>query len=417
VNAFDRDDVPLDPLLAALLSEEDAAMLRRWCLANGRRIERAPEAVMQGHTDSSLIPAFLHQSGGPTVKALLKYSSTGAVSPSEPAGHLDAMNASPRSFARDHLVEQIGEPVLLSNGGAAMFLHIAHGSLSSITTLYGQFDSGDMNPWLREVARSVLEDWNPKPILVATRAATLLADHLAEDIRPGDTLHKWLCGHPGLREADWFSIPGVPEPLPNPLGLLDRRIAANLDIRTHVGNAHGDLHLGNVIIPRSPGADPSHYRIVDPSTFSDHAPLARDPMFLLMSAILRYLPELGRRARQAALVMLVDPADIRSAHVSDDLRRCIEGVWQAGLDWARTRSLADEWRGESLLSLTSAALRHLAWAVDPVDKWWFFRLACHATSQFLREAQPATFAATEHVVSLADIAGPDLTDPLRLSTT
>jgi hypothetical protein len=397
-------------------SPADGEILTGWSGATGRGVEPTSDPPLHGHTGSVLIPVYLSLPGRGTVRALLKYSPTGAVSPTEPAGHHDARQASPPGFARNHLVELVDgvDPVVLTNGGAVMFLEIVGGGFA-ITTLHAQFThERKLSTALRTVVRSVLKDWNPEPRLVLVDLAALFADHLAEDIRPGDTFHRWVSRYPGLREATWLELPGVAAPVPNPLGLLDGRVGEGMKIRMHVGNAHGDLHLGNVILPvGASGTLVGRYRLIDLATFRADAPLARDPMFLLCSALLVHLPELGPAARRAALAMLVEPAQVNRTDLTNELGGCISNVWNGGLDWACDRGLTEEWRVESLLSLASAALRHVPWAADRVDRLWFFQLACRATAELLRAARCDDAPAAGQVVPLVDITGPDLVSPPR----
>ena len=54
------------------------------------------------------------------------------------------------------------------------------------------------------------------------------------------------------------------------------------------GVLHGDLNLGNVLMPVDPPR-PREYKLIDLGRFSPTAPLARDPMHLLLSIAIEWL--------------------------------------------------------------------------------------------------------------------------------
>ena len=105
----------------------------------------------------------------------------------------------------------------------------------------------------------------------------------------------------------WISLPGHAYPLPNPLYLeADCPLARGRLPYAVRGRAHGDLHPGNIMVPKH--AEPSgrsSYVLVDLSRFSDHALLARYPQHLMLYLIADFLPHMSDDCRGELLDLLV----------------------------------------------------------------------------------------------------------------
>jgi hypothetical protein len=123
-------------------------------------------------------------------------------------------------------------------------------------------------------------------------------------------------------------------------------------------------------------------------------------MSLLVATVALHLPELGPQTRWAAISLMVDTQARDVSMLSQQLRDSILAIWQAGHQWASPRGLADEWRGESLVSLACAALAHVPRCSDPADGVWFFLLAACATSALLPAGRHVDAAGPPHVVDL-----------------
>jgi hypothetical protein len=394
----------LDPALAGLFPPDQANVLAHWCANNRKSLELASRELIRGHTTAWLAPVYITNDDGRTEKCLIKYCPAGGRGASEPGAHTEALQSSPKAFARDHLIPQRYEPVAFGDGSCLIFLGIANGGLATVTTTSSLWGTGSLSSALRIIVRSILVDWNPHPRLERTTAAELLHDHFSN--RPErDDLYAWIDAFPSLSDVLWLELPDGGDPVPNPLAILDGRLGANLEVRRRVGNAHGDLHLDNILVANAPTwADLRKYRLVDLSTFRADAPLAKDPMFLLTSAILLHLPEMGPRTRWAALRLLIDDATRDGGLVSSELRNCAEAVWQEGHDWAVKDNLADEWKAESLLSVVSAALRHIPWARRAEDRWWFYMLAARASAAWLQMAGDGNARESTDVTELSPLA-------------
>ncbi|WP_157748913.1 hypothetical protein [Micromonospora echinospora] len=321
-----------------------------------------------------------------TRKLLLKVLPAGARS-REPGRHRRALGAN-REFAREHLVGQPLDPVRLSDGRWVLFFEVANGGdrLWSLDELAGQ----DLLDTFRAVVAALLHGWNGAgpadgqrglpvdsvPVrtylrreLAATDAQTEIYEAVREFGFPVTSDEPWTVDH-WRRE-------------PNPLRLLD---APYGDVETWYcyGLTHGDLHGGNVVGPRDgfgkplPGA----FRLIDLDGFEEAAPLSRDLVCLLLTTVLRFVPDLEPAESDALMEYLIHPdrpcpPNLRGPVV--DLVRIVreESLRYSSPDWV------SELRTQTRLSLVGWALVCATYQnLGPRRRRWCLVLAARASAAF-----------------------------------
>ncbi|MCX5086047.1 hypothetical protein ACFC1L_19880 [Streptomyces sp. NPDC056210] len=406
-----------------------AALLDQWQQQNHRPLT-APAWLDTGGSGASLASVFVRDSdpGRTTRRMIIKLCSPDGDSSMEPGRLIAARRSLPNgesSFPRAHLVEQLYDPMPVDDAWL-MFQGFA-GNDETMVTLSTILRQRRMPGVAGQITRSLLADWNPDEKWDGEMtAAAFVSELLDRRLEPEEPLAVWVRDKLGLDlETAWIR-PGRTNagPLPNPVHLTGSCPLAEhtLDYPMR-GRAHGDLHPGNIMVPKEPDADIGRYVLIDLSRFDEQALLARDPMHLLLCLVADFLPHLSDDARAELLELLVG-RDTPGLLIPQGLARTVDEVRKAPDDWLRQRTISGQWPGQWLLSMQACALMFTARArYDARDRWWFFRLAAEAAGAYLRsvdayepgeavlvpgprEAEPAVVEAVVAAVKLPQQAAP-----------
>ncbi|GAA3720396.1 hypothetical protein GCM10022224_103020 [Nonomuraea antimicrobica] len=173
--------------------------------------------------------------------------------------------------------------------------------------------------------------------------------------------------------------------------------------RKHLrGLTHGDLHTGNILLPRMGQGEllPQRFRLVDLTTFDISAPLTRDPAMLLLSIVAGRVP-LDARAQEELVDQIVRGEGRHDLFAP--LTRAVRDV-DAKLI---TDDFREDWINQLPLSLLAAALLHCTFGnLDERTRWWFFRLAARCGAEYLRSTD--SWPSSNHrpsVLGLEDMGG------------
>jgi hypothetical protein len=366
-------------------------VLSMWEQSTGRTVKTAGDPLGGGQSGAWLLPVRVTDDGR-LQAAVLKFCPAEPGGPArEPGAHDRAMRCSPSTFAADHLVDRVYDPIVLEDGSMLLFLRIASGSLVERAPLRAYQDDAALGPALREIVRSVLADWNTGARgaglgLAQVSPGEFLTRLLAHRLEPAHRLTRWLGEQPGVSRANglYLTIPAFEQTLVNPVALLRNRDAiGRLRVPLTTGLAHGDLHLDNIIVPRRPG-DPAAFRLIDLTTFDEAAPLARDPMHLLLSACGPHLPRLDRAARARLIQALVN--DVADPGLPAPLTAATAAVREGGAEAYAAGERTDDWHVERMLALVAAGLMFVGRAQRPDDAWWYFEVAAQAATRFLADS-------------------------------
>jgi hypothetical protein len=390
------DVVTIGQEIVDMLPTHAAVALRESNELNGIALKYAGW-VDQGYSPATLISTIASQVGMDDRKLLLKYSPSGRSAVAEPRRHREAQAASSADFRRDHLVELPWAAIPVPGDGWIMFEQVAGGRLDDddirplSALLVDPARADTLATACATVVHSMLTDWNPTVAAMDPypTAGAYLRDLLGARLERGHPVRTWA-------EANGVLSGGRPVGgPPNPFALvLDNSLTNGRTMYVRLGNVHGDLHPGNILIPR----DPAGYRLVDLSRFGRGRPLAFDPAYLLLTITARCLPGRSEPERSAIAEFLVDPTVHLRSGVPSAVRDVLGAIVAAAGAWGGRNGLGDEWRRELLLSVLGCALIMTGRGIIPdADRTWYYHLAELATARYLdlpSPTEPAT--ATVH---------------------
>ncbi|MER5332901.1 hypothetical protein [Micromonospora sp. NPDC002717] len=371
-----------------------AAALRDWAGHLGGTVHRPrrPRRA-RGYTPALLFTIILKVPGGPGRftgrKLLVKVLPAAAAARREPGRHERATQSCP-GFAERHLVRQPYPPHPLADGRYLMFQEIANGA-DDMVTLH-DLDAEEIVPVIRTVSDRVLNDWNSggRQTAEATVAEYVQRELAALDAL--DSIHDAArdLGLPG-EETRWLVWSGEMV-LPNPLQTIEPASPFGTEEIDYLyGNAHGDLHGGNVLVPRDTEGQlvPGAFRLVDLNTFESAAPLTRDLATLMLTTVLRHVADLPSDQAEALTRHLIFPTARHPRRLPPVLAELVEAGHQVGDAFARTDNWVSEWRAQYLLSLLCQALTCCTYDnVPPAARRWCFVLAAWALEAYRREFHP-----------------------------
>lgn len=153
-----------------------------------------------------------------------------------------------------------------------------------------------------------------------------------------------------------------------------------------LGKAHGDLSSRNILIPANLRVESSGFHLIDYDHFSQDAPLARDPMHLLVGLA---LDEFADRpaVRGEIIKAIVNPGNPDISPEVGDFALVSAAIHNACADsFPRRRGLSRHMREQCLLALVGVALRHVGRdrrVKNPEEvKRWCYELAVAAAHRF-----------------------------------
>ncbi|MEU8820483.1 hypothetical protein [Actinoplanes sp. NPDC048796] len=309
---------------------------------------------------------------------LVKVCSAGSPA-REPANHQRAWRDSP-VFATRHLFRQIYPPVALADGRVLMFLD-SSSSLTAAVTL-GQLPGAARLDGGVATIRLVLGDWN-SPNSRERRTSSVeqfLAAELRGVLDRGRSAYTWARDAgliPDARAGDVRA--GLPD--------LARRFQLTSELAGAVeflaGRSHGDLHVDNIIVSRTPDGelDFEGIRLIDLSAFDPRAPLSRDVAALLLSLIFPAV----RSGAVPSLVDALTSAAPATATPRTALERVVNSVRLEAVKQVESRDQAMFHR-QYLLSLIAQSVTYTSYDNAGEDgRLWYLRLgaaAAHAYRSF-----------------------------------
>ncbi|MEV0901432.1 hypothetical protein [Actinoplanes sp. NPDC049802] len=312
--------------------------------------------------------------------------------------------AANREFAERHLVTQVCDPLPVADGGTVLLQQIANDSLENSQTLAQALQKKhgwhDWTETVKDLTRQLIDGWGYGREPETTDAKSLLRSILKHRLSPEGKLAKWLEMHfsAALNTRNTkLRIFGERSPLANPWALAsdETDFGSNVEVQNWTGNSHGDLHPGNIIVPKDAKSRAS-FRLIDLSRFEEKVPLTLDPTYLRLTAIAPRLMDLEHNHRaQAELVdlLVARPTDKeRWDEVEPDMVPLLREVRSVGDEWLKKRGVAEKWHRLNLLALCANGLILTSRNnLTPELQEYYFRIACRAADELLgdEESSPA----------------------------
>jgi mRNA-degrading endonuclease toxin of MazEF toxin-antitoxin module len=376
--------------LADVIGEDGYLSLARALKHDGQTARLADEGELTGGRTPAKLAVIVidDELQKDSFKIVLKRCPPPDGAPSEPLAHATALREA-NKFRR-HLVEQLRPPIDLDDGGCLVLQRLAGGEVGG--TLGSMLGGGRAGAHLpdacREVTQAVLHEWNPTAPGRPMKLSAFIGIRLGDRLSPGRNLHTWLDARPGsgpdqltvqLPDGSWA---------PNPVALATGGFDGDLNVDAILGRAHGDLNLGNVLLPqRLQATDLVGFHLVDLAGYASSAPLTHDPAHLLLAVVGAELRELGAPARTATMWALLDAEERDTSRGSAVLLDTIREVTTVGRTWAKPSGRVKDWRMQTLLSFVTAGLMNAGRTFYlPDEREWFFLLAAHAGALYLDSA-------------------------------
>lgn len=362
--------------------------LSKWMTDTGTRLD-FDRWITPGLSGALLATVVINSPGRAALLVLMKVCPPGRITGKEAERHAEAIAAAP-DFAAAHLVTLPVPPVIGKGGWTIMFQEVAGGSLRTIRPL-STMRGGDLPHTTATIVQSVLSEWNPAAKTLRQAPVPFFREHFGTRLVEGGPLDQFaqqVVYAPSIAAAppSWVRIT-TGEIVPNALAWarsnewLETLEAEHLMVI--VGCAHGDLHADNVLVPQKPLPNPAEYRLIDLAAHSSSAPLARDPIHLLLSMLVREVADLTDIKRQAVSEFLLDPSVDRPEHLQvAGLLSLTKGMSAAGEEFANKLRLLDHWQDQTLLSLAANALLFAIRLKEPSIQQWCLELSCGALSRF-----------------------------------
>lgn len=382
-----------DAEVAGIFDPVHAESMRRWLRGNKTTLRYAHWSG-QGLTSARLIAVYLTRTDFDG-KAILKYVPSGRRETEEPQRHRTIWAGAPVPFREQHLVEPLGDAVVLPDGGWVLFQAVGRDDLSVCSTLSDLIRrdpvDGGVTERLVSIVAGLFEGWNGSARSAEfVPAGSYLRGELDFRMRPGGTVREWAVSC-GLLDPRGNPIPSQVAGRLNPFDLvLDGVPASATPVRVRRGYGHRDLHPGNVLVTD----DPSDFTFIDLSRAGGNEPLAADPAYLLLTTLAHHLPDLtSPRERTSLADLVLDPTRAGRHWVPGPLIELVTAVTAVGMTHGGRKGLRAEWRAEYLLALVTAALTMAGRAhLDGVSRTWFAELAARAAAAFAMGAGPAAVA-------------------------
>jgi len=297
-------------------------------------------------------------------------------------------NASKR-FRKAHMVKPRGDFFQLHEW-TAVFLEIAGGDLSSYKRVAEFADKQELADICAVVITSLLGEWNAGSV---RRNNDIGVGGFLEKVIGADRLTSTSKLATFASEAQirwderWITREDQPDRLLNPLILTDS--TADMKVNAIIGYGHGDLSVHNVLVPTLPEFNADGFLLIDYGTFSYEYPLARDPMYLLVSLATQWLKDIRLpSSRSRALAREVARAGPPTPDLGlADYRKVINTIFETGRKWAASQALGRHWLPQSFLALVGSALTFIGRDIPDLESAavndWLFDLAAVVVKEHL----------------------------------
>ncbi len=322
-----------------------------------------------GRSGSPVARVFRHP---PTEQLILKFCASG-----KHAERLSQALRPENAFINRHLAPLDGEVFSLGEDGAyATFMRVAGGHLDDYRSLakLREEDPARRDIDYRSIVESVIGEWNDGGPAHVRRTVRSIVGGLVGRRRANI-----------IRWARTVRDLGSRTPLEFLTGAPGRWMVNDL----LVGKAHGDLSGRNILIRSKPDVRTHTFQLIDYDHYSEDAPLARDPMHLLVALA---LDDFGRlqSAGPDLIRAIVDPLRVGSSGRVGYFQEISRAVHEACVSSFPTRAgLGNLWSPQCLLALVGVALLRVGRTITTAEpeeaRRWCYDLAAAAAERYCEQ--------------------------------
>ncbi|MFE9444231.1 hypothetical protein ACFYO2_35790 [Streptomyces sp. NPDC006602] len=349
------------------------------------------ERWLSGGSGAKVALVYIEEKGADR-KAVLKLCPAGDKTQDEYGKTKSAWQDALPGFRR-HLLEPLWDPIAVpvddtrAGNPWFMFQRLAGGSTKNVTD-FSQLSWDKRASAYKLVTRALLQKWGEADKKRGVTVQAFIKELLQDRLDDGEPLREWARDSSRFEEsAEHLLLPDETEHLVNPFLLTkETRWGERVLRRAFFGRAHGDLNLGNVLVPTGVGRQ--SFVLIDLARYSEAAPLARDPIQFLLCIVADRLaePGCGSVERTALLRVLSDSESSPGTLIHPELWKVISAYRQFVPHWAA--SLLDEWADNRILSLVACALMFCGReGASEENRIWFLRLAAHAATHYVEERE------------------------------
>lgn len=324
-----------------------------------------------------------------------------------------------RTF-RDHLAKPLPHGMVLDGDREGVLLLVAGGGVEDFGQLAELRGDPTFPQYCGEIIDSVVNGWNAGKWVrppIPPRVGELLEDVLRRRL---EGARAWAV-EAGIRvdgDAGPVTLDKDTTVAYNPFALLAGADADHVLKNLRIGHAHGDLSGRNILLKVRNEVAPNSYVLIDYDRYEPDAPLARDPMHLVVALTLDGFDEFGPKSWPALVPALVRP-DLGGHPSHLWPYRDLSAAIRRGSAPPANQGWGAEWEKQCLLFLVAAGLVHLGRDLH-VDnqhsaKKWCFQLAALAAEELLKRLPPLperTERATKSVVPTRPAAA-EASSPIR----
>jgi hypothetical protein len=354
-----------------------------------RRLEAEPFDIKHllwlsgGFSGSPVALIRMQRRGTAPAEAILKFCKGGA---DEVQGIFSAYNNALAGFSRTHMVRPDQQFQL--HEWTAVLLEVAGGDLSSYKSVAEFADKQELADICAVVVRSLLSEWNAGSIPASSDmgAREFLEKVIGANRLAGTSELAAFASDAQIGWHEQWIQQGNPPDWPlNPLALT----SSTAEVNALIGYGHGDLNVHNVLVPTEPELNADGFLLIDYGTFGYQYPLARDPMYLLVSLATQWLKDItlpSRKSRALARELAragPQPPDLGLA----DYRDVIGTIFETSRSWAASQHQGRTWLTQSFLALAGVALTFIGRDIPGLESaavnTWMFDLAAVVAKEHL----------------------------------
>ncbi|GAA1778489.1 tetratricopeptide repeat protein [Luedemannella helvata] len=155
-----------------------------------------------------------------------------------------------------------------------------------------------------------------------------------------------------------------------------------------VGKAHGDLSGRNILVPSKPVVQADKFELIDYDHYAEDAPLARDPMHLLVALALDDFEHV-RSEGEDLIKVIINPHQAGMSGYARQFQEISRAVHEACAASFPARDLDDLWTPQCLLTLVGVALLRIGRTITAPDpdlaRRWCYNLATAATERYCNQ--------------------------------